>query len=93
MRLILGLLLWMAVASCVSFVLYALDKRCAVRERRRIPETTLLAVDLLMGYPGGFLAQRTLRHKNRKRSYQVKFWLIVALHAISYIFFAIKALQ
>jgi uncharacterized membrane protein YsdA (DUF1294 family) len=29
---------------------------------------------------GAFLAQRLLRHKNAKRSYQFVFWSIVALH-------------
>jgi len=91
-RVIVPLLIWAAVASTVSFILYAIDKRCAVRERRRIPESTLLTTDLLFGYPGGYLAQRLIRHKNRKRSFQIRFWLIVLLHGAAYLFFGLRAL-
>lgn len=37
--------------------------------------------EVLGGWPGGLLAQRLIRHKNRKLSYQLVFWLIVLLHA------------
>ena len=90
---IVPLLIWTTIASAVSFVLYAIDKRCAVRQRRRIPESTLLTVDLLFGYPGGFFAQRFIRHKNRKRTYQIRFWLIVSAHVAAYAFFGIRALR
>jgi len=88
---VLPLIFWAAVASVVSFMLYALDKRSAVKGRRRVPESTLLAGDLLFGYPGGFVAQRVLRHKGRKRSYQLRYWLIVALHVVVYISLAVRA--
>ncbi len=77
---------WMVAAgvyggmSAVAFIAYAIDKRCARLARRRIPEATLHTVELLGGWPGAFLAQRIVRHKNAKASYQVVFWLIVALH-------------
>lgn len=66
--------------SCASFLVYAWDKRKAKRAGWRTKEGTLLAVDLLGGWPGGFIAQRTLRHKNRKRSYQLRFWAAVLIH-------------
>lgn len=66
--------------SAVAFVAYALDKRRARLGQRRIPEATLHALELLGGWPGAFLAQRLVRHKNAKISYQVVFWLIVVLH-------------
>lgn len=90
---LIPLFAWTAVASVVSFVLYWLDKRSTVKGRRRIPESTLLGVDLLFGYPGGFLAQRVFRHKGRKRSYQLRFWLIVLLHAVVYVFFVLRAFR
>ena len=36
--------------------------------------------ELLGGWPAAFVAQRALRHKISKTSYQATFWLIVALH-------------
>jgi len=35
--------------------------------------------ELLGGWPGAFLAQRRLRHKCSKVSYQFAFWCIVGL--------------
>lgn len=68
-----------AGVSGVLFLLYAIDKRRAqAKGAERIPEAGLHALELLGGWPGAFAAQRLLRHKNAKLTYQVVFWLIVA---------------
>ena len=46
-------------------------------------------LELLGGWPGAFLAQRRLRHKCSKGSYQFVFWLIV----LGYQFAAYDSLQ
>ena len=71
---------WYFCASLACFIAYARDKRAAVTGRRRTPERTLLLLGLIGGWPGGLLAQRLVRHKSSKTSFQVKFWLTVALH-------------
>lgn len=74
---------WLAIPaalSALSFALYAFDKHRAVRGGERIAEAQLLAVDALGGWPGGLLAQRTLRHKSAKVGYQIAFWFIVLAH-------------
>lgn len=68
------------VMSLVCFVAYWYDKRQAVAGMRRIPEARLHLYELLGGWPGGLLAQRLIRHKNRKLPYQLRFWFIVLLH-------------
>ena len=72
-------LLWLAsvygVASVVCFIVYAVDKSAAVQQRQRISERTLLLAGLACGWPGGLLAQRWLRHKTAKTSFQVAFWV------------------
>lgn len=74
-----SLLVYPAMGS-LSFLLYADDKDRARRKVWRTSEKTLLLCDLLGGWIGGFMAQRTFRHKVRKVSYQVVFWLIVLMH-------------
>ena len=78
------LLLWLAsaygVASVVCFIVYAADKSAAVQHRRRIPERTLLLLGLLCGWPGALLAQRCLRHKTAKTSFQIAFWCSVIVN-------------
>ncbi|MCY7321272.1 MAG: DUF1294 domain-containing protein [Phormidesmis sp. CAN_BIN36] len=41
--------------------------------------------ELAGGWLGGFIAQRIVRHKNQKASYQNKFWLIVISHHIAWL--------
>lgn len=68
------------IVSLVTALCYAWDKYKASGVRRRTRETTLHLLELLGGWPGALLAQRILRHKNRKFSYQRTFWAIVILH-------------
>jgi uncharacterized membrane protein YsdA (DUF1294 family) len=66
--------------SVVTYLLYRHDKKRAQSGGWRIPESTLHIVELLGGWPGAFIAQRALRHKTSKRSYQVTFWAIISLY-------------
>ena len=71
---------WYVVASAFTYFVYADDKRRARRGEWRAPESYLHLFELAGGWPGAFLAQRRLRHKSSKLSFQVRFWLIVAAH-------------
>ena len=71
-----------AVVSVVAFLLYWSDKRKAQTNRWRTPENILHAVELAGGWPGALIAQQVFRHKTRKVSFQVLFWVIVLLHQV-----------
>jgi len=73
------------VVSGVAFVLYWRDKRKAQTARWRTPENVLHALELAGGWPGALLAQQLFRHKTRKVSFQVVFWLIVLAHQVFWI--------
>jgi len=68
--------------STLTYLLYLVDKHRAQKGAWRTPESTLHFFELIGGWPGAFLAQRHLRHKIRKVSYQVVFWLIVIAHEL-----------
>ena len=92
-----------AVISLVSYCRYATDKRRARENRqreldvagddyyraRRVSEAGLHLTEVLGGWPGAFVAQRRLRHKVSKRSYQAVFWIIV----VAWQFAAFESLQ
>jgi len=80
---------YMLVLGAVTYWAYALDKRRARDKAWRLSEGWLHLLELLGGWPGAFLAQRRLRHKCSKGSYQVVFWLIV----LAYQFAAFDSLQ
>ncbi len=74
--------------STLTYFAYAWDKSRARKKGQREPEKQLHLLELLGGWPGAFVAQRRLRHKCSKLSYQTIFWLIVALYqyvAIDYL--------
>lgn len=78
------------VAMCgVTFWAYAVDKRRARNREWRLSEQRLHLLELLGGWPAAFLAQRHLRHKCSKGSFQLVFWLIV----FAYQFAAFDSLQ
>lgn len=66
-----------AVINVLTYWTYSRDKRRAIDGEWRISEATLHLLELLGGWPGAWIAQRRLRHKCSKISYQFVFWLIV----------------
>ncbi|RDI94458.1 DUF1294 domain-containing protein [Meiothermus sp. QL-1] len=74
-----------------TFFYYAVDKWRAVQNERqrqqgrkethwRVPERQLHLMEFFGGWPGALLAQYALRHKSRKESFQVDFWLVGFFH-------------
>ncbi|AVR96536.1 DUF1294 domain-containing protein [Pseudoduganella armeniaca] len=70
----------LAALNLLTYVVYARDKAAARAGRRRTPENTLLLLGLLGGWPGALVAQRRLRHKTAKTSFQLRFWLTVIVN-------------
>lgn len=79
-----------ALMSALSFSLYGLDKRASTRGGWRTSEARLHLVELLGGWPGALLAQWVFRHKTRKTSFQVMFYVAVVanLAALAWILYA-----
>lgn len=74
---ILGLYL---VASVVAFFAYALDKSAAKNAQWRTQEGTLHLFALAGGWPGALAAQRLFRHKSKKQSFQIVFWVTALIN-------------
>ncbi|MGA2499674.1 MAG: DUF1294 domain-containing protein [Tepidisphaeraceae bacterium] len=68
--------------SALTFIVYAVDKSRATRGAWRVRESTLHFLELAWGWPGALAAQAVVRHKRRKTSFMIVFWLIVAAHAV-----------
>lgn len=76
-----GVLVYVA-ASFLTYYFYWDDKRRAKRNEWRIPEANLQLWSLFGGWPGAFIAQQQFRHKTKKVSFQMVFWLVVAVHQL-----------
>ncbi len=71
---------YLVTISVVTYYLYWKDKRRAIAGEWRVPEATLHLAEITGGWPAAFIAQKHLRHKTRKVSYQFVFWMIVLIH-------------
>jgi len=81
--------LFYGAASALCFALYAADKAAAIRGRRRVSETTLLALGALGGWPGAIVAQQALRHKSAKPAFRVRFWISVVVNVGAFVALAL----
>lgn len=68
--------------SVVCFAAFGLDKRRAGIGGRRVSERTLHILAFLGGWPGALLGQRHFRHKTRKLSFLIVFWIVVLCHLV-----------
>jgi uncharacterized membrane protein YsdA (DUF1294 family)/cold shock CspA family protein len=67
-------------SSAAAFIAYALDKSAAQNGGWRIRENTLHLLSLAGGWPGALIAQQNLRHKSRKTSFLINYWITVLLN-------------
>jgi uncharacterized membrane protein YsdA (DUF1294 family) len=70
--------------SLILFILYWIDKRAAVMGKQRIPEFNLHVMAILGGWPGAWAAQKILRHKTIKKSFQAVFIATVIVNILGF---------
>ena len=70
------------IMNLISFTIFYIDKRKAIKGKNRISENSLLLSALLLGSIGAFLSMQIFRHKTKK----LKFRILVPL------FFVVKVL-
>jgi uncharacterized membrane protein YsdA (DUF1294 family) len=68
--------------NVVTFLAFGIDKRRAARDRRRIPEATLLGLAWATGLGGGWLAMAVFRHKTRKLGFKLKMVVVTILNLL-----------
>lgn len=71
-----------AVMSIITFAMYAKDKNASEWGTWRTQESTLHLLALLGGWPGAGIAQSFLRHKSKKLSFRVIYWITVIFNCI-----------
>ena len=79
---------YLLVISIVAAITFAIDKRRARKQLRRVPENVLHAMELLGGVFIIIPMMYLIRHKNRKAPYFLVTYLILAawLVALYFIF-------
>ena len=65
------LVYWLILVNLAAFILYGYDKSCAKKNKRRVPERTLLFWAWIGGSIGAFLGMRFFHHKTLKPKFFV----------------------
>jgi len=65
--------LWFAAFSAATFLTFGFDKWRALHSGSRVPESLLVMLGALGGWPGGFLGMIVFRHKTSKWSFKLKY--------------------
>ncbi len=73
------------LASLITYRFYAKDKKAAIKGDWRVPEKTLHGLALCCGWPGALIAQARLRHKTKKVSFLVVFWITVLANSAAFV--------
>ncbi len=70
------------ILNGIAFILIGYDKHLAKTQKQRISERILLTFVLFGGTIGSGLGMLIFRHKTAKKSYLLKFWLIVIVQIL-----------
>ena len=68
--------------NVLAFLVFGLDKWCAIRGRRRVPEFHLALLAFFTGFVGAWLGCEVFRHKTRKTSFRIKLFLATLGNAL-----------
>ena len=82
------------IINTLGFLVTAYDKYLAKAQKRRIPEKILLSFVAFGGTVGAGIAMLLFRHKTSKKSYLLKFWVIVVIQIVllyAYYYFGLKS--
>jgi len=73
--------------NVLSFIVYGIDKRLALKKQQRISERELHTFALIGGFLGATLSMAIFSHKVSKSSFLIKHILIILVWIIAIIFY------
>lgn len=77
---------YLFVINVLTFVVFGWDKNLAISNKGRISEKALLWLGIIGGALGAFLAMKFFRHKTKKKSFLIRFGLVVVLQVLLMVF-------
>lgn len=71
------------IINLVMFFTMTYDKRCAIKNKRRIPEKNLYLLAVVGGGFGGMLAMVFKHHKNKHMDFIMVYTITAILHVLA----------
>lgn len=84
------LLQYFITINIITFMLFAIDKWKAKKNRWRIRESVLLGASFIGGAMGGLLSMRVCRHKTQKKRFSIGIPMMLVLHLLIVVFILVK---
>lgn len=78
--------IYIGVVNLAGFILMAIDKRKARRNKFRVPESTLFLFAIFGGSLGCLLGMKAFRHKTQKPAFYIGMPIILAVHLLIIIY-------
>ena len=76
-KLPLYIIVFYGAINIITYFSYSFDKSKAITKEYRTSEKSLHLLSLIGGWAGAIIAQQRFRHKNKKISFQIVFWITV----------------
>ena len=70
---------WLLITNLTAFAMYGLDKLKAKKEKRRIPEKTLIGIAVIGGSLGALAGMYLFRHKTLHKKFTIGVPAILAI--------------
>ena len=71
-----------AVYNLIVFCIYGYDKRCAIKNKWRVPEKVLIGLAFAAGSVGAYLGMMVFRHKTKHTKFTVLVPLALLIHIV-----------
>lgn len=84
------ILIYLIIINLTTFIVFALDKICAIKKKWRYKEISLLGMCFVGGAIGGFLAMHLFHHKTKKKLFVIVVPLIIIIIHLVIIMWFIK---
>lgn len=80
------ILIYLIIINLITFIVFALDKICAIKKKWRYKVVTLLGLCFIGGSLGGFLAMHLFRHKTKKKIFVIGVPLMLIIQIMILLF-------
>lgn len=78
---------YLLTINMISFITYGIDKLCAIKKTRRIPERILITQAFIGGPFGSLLGMHIFHHKTKKLKFKIMIPIILILWIIMIYYF------
>lgn len=82
-------ILYYVFINLITFVLFWVDKKRAIKGKYRISEKALLLSSFIGGALGGLISMYTFRHKTKKAAFYLSLPIMLVLHIAATVYLVI----